>query len=508
MGKDHSAITKEVSFGFLPVKKNERTFGFWDLLLIQAGIGISSFGLLVGIYTGMLLGAKEAIAAILFGNAIPILLIMPIAILFSRYGVDTFIGFRSALGYRGANILFGLFLLLNLGFITIGCFMSGETITRLFSLFTNNEILTSRSIGAPIFAIVVFLIALSVAYRGPKVIRWFNIIGVPAFLILLVGLIGVLLFGEGLQNVFALQPAAPLESHAKTFATAVEINVGLGFSWLIYLGQYSRLAKTEKIAFSSGFWSYGVLVNVAAILGALGALVVASVIPSDIMTISGRTFEIIGLLLLVAGNITAVVFLLYSQGVSVKTVFPRLRWGLAIATTFPALVLMINPVFYDSYNSFISVVSYAMAILGGMVITDFYFVKKQKISVRDLFNHYGAYTYWKGINPSAIITLIVGTVTYWSLYNPITGESSDLFVTITAGLPTYFVSCISYYVCSKYVFSYEKNMVQEKSDQKIESVGIKISIMKFRFNVEMYGDDKKRKILVFKIGMFLALKNK
>ena len=254
--------------------------------------------------------------------------------------------------------------------------MSGETITRLISLFTNNEILTSRSVGAPIFAIVIFLIALSVAYRGPQVIRWFNLIGVPAFLILLLGLIGVLLFGEGLQSVFALQPAEPLDSHAKTFATAVEINVGLGFSWLVYLGQYSRLAKTEKIAFSSGFWSYGVLVNIAAILGALGALVVGSIIPSDIMTISGRAFEIVGLLLLVAGNITAAVFLLYSQGVSVKTVFPKLRWGLAIATTFPAIVLMINPIFYDSYSVFMAVVSYTMAILGAIVVTDFYFVKR------------------------------------------------------------------------------------------------------------------------------------
>lgn len=471
MGKDHSSITKEVAFGFLPVKKNERTFGFMDLLLIQAGIGISSFGLLVGIYTGMLLDAKEAIAAILFGNAIPILLIMPIAILFSRYGVDTFIGFRSALGYRGSNLLFTLFILLNLGFITVACFMSGETITRLFSLFTSNEILTSRSVGAPLFAIAVFLIALAVAYRGPHVIKWFNIIGVPAFLVLLVGLIGVLLFGEGLQHIFTLQPAEPLDSHAKSFATAVEINVGLGFSWLVYLGQYSRLAKTEKTAFTSGFWSYGILVNIAAILGALGALVVASIIPSDIMTISGRTFEIIGLLLLVAGNITAAVFLLYSQGVSVKTVFPRLRWGLAMATTFPAIVLMINPVFYDSYSIFMAVVSYTMAILGGIVVTDFYLVKKQQISVRDLFDHYGAYTYWKGVNPSAVISLIVGTVTYWSLYNPLTGVSSRLFDTITAGLPTFFISSICYYVCSKFVFSYEKKIGLNQSNKKMENIG-------------------------------------
>ena len=91
--------------------------------------------------------------------------------------------------------------------------------------------------------------------------------------------------------------------------------------------------------------------------------------------------------------------------------------------------------------------------------------------MRELFDHYGAYTYWKGINPSAVIALIVGTVTYWSLYNPLTGVSSGLFDTITAGLPTYFVSCISYYVCSKYIFSYEKNMVRGKSNKKLEKIG-------------------------------------
>lgn len=64
----------------------------------------------------------------------------------------------------------------------------------------------------------------------------------------------------------------------------------------------------------------------------------------------------------------------------------------------------------------------------------------------------------------------MGTVTYWSLYNPLTGVQSELFDRITAGLPTFFISCISYYVCSKYVFSYDKKMVLEKSNKKIENI--------------------------------------
>ena len=470
MGKENEAITSEVALGFLPVKKEERSFRFIDLLLIQTGIGISCFGLLVGIYTGLMLEAKEAIAAILFGNAIPVLLIMPIAILFSRYGVDTFVGFRSALGYRGAQILFILFLLMNFGFLCVGCFMAGETATSLINLFSDHAFWTGRTTGAPIFGILFFLIGAFVAFKGPKAIKWFNWIGIPSFLILLVSLIVVLLFGEGLDKIFGLQPVAPLESHALSFATAVEINVGLGFSWLIYIGQYSRMAKTEKSAFSSGFWSYGVLVNVAAILGAFGALVSKSAIPSDIMSIFNPTFEVIGLLLLIAGNVAAIIFLFYSQGVSVKTAFPKLRWGLAIASTLPTIVLIVNPVFYDSYSIFIAIVSYTMAVLGGVVIVDFFFVKKQRVSVRDLYDHYGAYTYWKGINPSAIVSFIVGTITYWQLYNPLTGDTNILFTYLTAGLFTYFVSGACYYICSKFIFSYEKNMEIHYAKKENEKV--------------------------------------
>ncbi|MBK5501392.1 purine-cytosine permease family protein [Peribacillus sp. TH14] len=464
MNSKNSSIAKEVAFGFLPVKKSERTFGFWDLLFIQVGIGLSSIFILTGGYIGTLLNAKEAIAVILLGNAIPILLYMPISVFFARYGVDTFIGFRSALGYLGTNITYVLFTLMTLGFIALFCFMTGKSAIQVSEMIGIQNSLASVGIGAPFFAIASFFIAAFIAYKGPSAIKGLNWIGVPAILMLLIGLLIALFYKEGLSNLFALQPSAPYESKAESVAVALELSVGLGFSWLFYIGQYSRLAKNEKVAFSGGFWSYGVLVNVAAILGALSAIVVGSLEPTEwMLAIGGVSGGLIGLILLMVGNISASVFLIYSQAISFKTIFPRQKWGTAIAASLPAVILMITPAFYDAYSTFIAFVSYILAVLGGIVVTDFFFVKKQSVSVRYLYDQYGMYKYWKGINPSAFISLVVGTACYWLLYNPFTMDTSIAFLYMTAGLPTFFVSSVSYYMFAKYVFSFEADRYQAKT---------------------------------------------
>lgn len=197
------------------------------------------------------------------------------------------------------------------------------------------------------------------------------------------------------------------------------------------------------------------LVNVAAILGALAALVAGSLAPTEwMLQIGGAFWGIVGLILLTLGNITAAVFLIYSQAISFKTIFPKQKWWLAVGSTLPAVYLILNPSIYAAYDSFISFISYILGVMGGILVFDFLFVKKQRISIRDLYNPYGVYRYWYGINPSAFISLFVGTIVYWTLYNPITDNASSLFLYITAGIPSYLVSGICYFVLAKYVFSF------------------------------------------------------
>ncbi|GAX91702.1 purine-cytosine permease family protein [Effusibacillus lacus] len=461
MSSNTRAIEREVQFGFLPAKKTEREFRFWDFLFIQIGFGIAAWCFLVGGYTGLVLNAQDSIVAILFGNAFPVFLIMPIAIYFARYGVETFIGFRSALGYLGSDAFFILFSILNLGWISISCFMIGESAIKIIGLVNGNEFWTSRNGGAPVFSLIAFAFSLFIAFKGPNAIKWFTRIGVPSIMLILIGLIIIIFIKEGFDKVFQLQPKQPYDTFARTMATAIEWNVGLGFSWLPYLGASSRLTVSEKVAYSGGFWGFGVLLNVAAIMGALTALLVGSTDPTDWMISFGGTgWGVLGLLLLILANTTSAVVLMYSQALSFKTLFPSKKWGWAIATTIPAGFLMLSPDFYDAYSKFLAFISFIMAVYSGIVIADYFFVKKQKINVRDLYRRGGVYQYWKGFNPASLVSFIVATVFYWTVYNPIKDEASTLFTYISAGIPTFFVALFVHYLAAKYIF---------KLDQDVES---------------------------------------
>lgn len=450
-------INNEVKFGFLPAKKSEREFGIWDFLFIQVGFGIAAWCFLVGGYTGFVLDAKSSIATILFGNAFPVFLIMPIAIYFARYGVDTFIGFRTALGYFGSDAFFMLFAILNLGWISISSFMIGESAIKVARVFNMGEFWTSRSTGAPFFALIFFAIAFYVAYKGPVAIKWFNRIGVPAILLVLTALIFVVIFIEGFDTLFKIQPSEPYETTARTFATALEWNVGLGFSWLPYIGQWARLAKSEKVAYNGGFFGFGILLNVAAVFGAFIALLVISTDPTDWMiAIGGSSWGLIGLFLLILANTTSCVILIYSQAISFKTLFPDKKWIFAVGTTIPAALLMLSPTFYDMYGAFLAVIAYIMAALGGIIIVDYFVIKKQKVSVKDLYNRQGKYKYWRGFNPAALLSIVVATIFYWTLYNPITDVASPAFSYVSAGIPTFFVAAVAHYIGAKYIFKLDQ----------------------------------------------------
>ncbi|WP_185907873.1 purine-cytosine permease family protein [Psychrobacillus soli] len=462
MSKQSSSVTQDIAFGFLPTDKKERIFSFWDLMLVQVVIGLSAFGLLTGAYTGTMLGPQESLAAIFFGNAFPMFLIAPIVLYFARYGIDTFVGFRSSLGYKGANAFFFIFLILTLGYMSIALFMAGQAVVEIAAWLNTPSFFSNQTTGAPFFAILLFGIAFVITARGPAAIRKFNLFAVPAFILFLVGLLGIILFGKHIPALNTLLPAEPFETSSRSFVTALEINIGLGFSWLPYLGQYSRLAKKESSAFKASFYSYGVIVCLAAVVGAFAALVVGSLDPASwMMAIAGTYGGLIGLILLTVANVGATIFLMYSQAVSFKTLFSKKTWLFSMSTTIPTVFLLLSSTFYNAFGSFMSIISFTMASLGGIIIADYFFVKKQNISLRQLYDTQGSYTYWKGINPSAIVAIIVGVIVYWGLYNPLTFESSGLFLYMSAGIPTYFAALISYYISAKYVFKYEVDQISE-----------------------------------------------
>ncbi|MBM7610153.1 purine-cytosine permease-like protein [Lysinibacillus composti] len=465
MSKTKSNVNADIAFAYLPTHKKERKMSFFDLLLVQTVVGLSAFGLLSGAYAGTMVEAGDSLIAVFFGNAFPMFLIAPVAFYFAKYGVDTFVGYRSALGYNGVVAFFILFYLLSLGYSALALFMAGESLSSAFKVVNAPEFL-SGSVGPTVCAIILFFIAFIIVLRGPNAIRKFNIIAVPSFFLFLIALIIAVVFSDHIPALNKLTPVEPFENHTRSFMTALEINVALGFSWLPYLGQYSRLAKSSKSAYSASFYSYGVVVVVAAVVGAIAALISGSMYPGDWMNaIMGSKFAIIGLILLTVANLGATLFLMYSFAISFKTLFSKSSWIIAVSTLLPTIILLLNSTFYDAFNIFMSVISFSMASLGGILIADYFFVKNQNISLRDLYNTKGKYNYWFGFNPSAIVTLVASYFFFWGIYNPITLEAKGLFLKITAGIPTFFLAGVLYYVCAKFIFRFEVDRVSAKDEK-------------------------------------------
>jgi NCS1 family nucleobase:cation symporter-1 len=451
---EQQGIGREVEFGFLPTLGRERAFSWIDFTLVQTGFGIAAWCFLVGGYTGSFIEGKYGIWVILLGNALPVLLILPYALSTARYGVDTFIASNPALGHNLSRVFFVIFAILNLGWITIACFMLGESCIKVAKVAGLPEFLTTRTIGAPIFSLIFYLLGMYVAWKGPVAIKRFARVGVPAIILILFGLIIAVVFKYGFTRVMDSEPATPFPTLWEGISNSVEVNAGLGFSWLVYLGQWCRLARSESAAIQGTYLGYGLLLNVAGIFGAFTALIVGSLDPTDWMIgVGGTVFGVFGLILLILANLTSTVVLMYSQALSVKTMVPKLDWKWAILTNAPAAFLMFSPAFYDAYTKFLAYVAFIMATFGGVLVADWFFVRRQRFEVGALYDHGNPqYRYWYGWNPAAIVAVAVGTGVYWLLYNPVTFVYTKPFALFGAAIPSFFAAAATYAFCALVVF--------------------------------------------------------
>lgn len=435
-------VQQDTAFNLVPTSKSDREYGTLDFVAIQVCFGIAGWFFLTGSITGQQLPLREAIPVILFGNVVPLLLLAPMAVIFARYGVEQFIGSRPIFGHRGADIWFFLYIVSSFGWITTaGLFVGRSSVRILGSMGIELGILTEMYPGASIFAVPATVIGIWIAWKGPRYLKWFTRLAA----VLLLGIIGYFMFHifvlEGV-NVWALEPAAPMDTVAMSRATALEANVGLGFSWAFWYGQWGRLAENEQGAFHGFVWGWGILAGLAGIFAAVTALVTGQYDPTVWFTeFGGATLTLLGLFLFAVANISSIGTLVYPLSITLKSRFPNIKWHYAVLiVSTPAVVLEFFPGFFESFNSYISVISLLTGVYGGVMVGD-YLLSKGEYNLRAMYNREAGYQYTSGINLNAFAAVIVAFGFYIWTYNPFTGASMNgLFPYITAGIPSYIIA--------------------------------------------------------------------
>lgn len=445
----------------LPTLPAERIWGFWSFTSVNVGLAIATWAFLGGGTLALFVGAKTAIAASIIGNLIGVILVSLTTCLPSaKYGVEQYTVLRTVFGLNGIRALvLLLFPLAAAGWNAVLAVMFGRAVANISNAVLETEF--GPSGGVVITAALVAIVASwLLLVKGPVSIEWVNKIVAPALAIMSVVMLVVILAEHSWSELTAAQPLAPFADPQLNWMIAIELSLGVGFSWWTIMGNLARLTTTPRVAFWPNLIGLFLASIVASTVGTFAALVLGDADPTVWMVpLGGVLLGVLALAFVGFANLTSMVAQTYSGSLAVRRAggapARRLSWPQLAALLFlPGAVVVFWPAaLYDNYFKFLAWVSLILAPLCAVYFVDYFVLRHQRLDVRALYEDEGRsrYTYWRGVNPFAFVSVVAGALTYYLLLDPITFEAASAFSYTTASLPAFVVAGTLHYLFTRFV---------------------------------------------------------
>ncbi len=316
---------------------------------------------------------------------------------------------RAPLGLRGSYLPTALNVLQLIGWATLEVIVMAQAA----------DLLATRYLGVPsaysLWVVLFTGLTLLMALAGPIAVtkQWLERFAVWLVLATTLWLTVALLLTYDVGALLA-RPG----SGRMTFLQGVDLVVAMPISWFPLVADYSRFARSRATA----FWGTGVGYFIPHVwfyaLGALLALAagvifdpVAPIAPllAAIAAVTLGWVAIVALLVVETDEAFANV---YSTALSIQNLFPRLsQRGLIVAITAVVLVLGLA-IPLTQYESFLLLIGAFFVPLLGVLAADYFFVRRQRYAVEDLYRPNGRYRYQGGFNLEAIAVWVIGIVVY------------------------------------------------------------------------------------------------
>lgn len=442
MSKMNDFIQQETITGIVPMTNKDRQYSFWDLFLSTSGFAIATWCYTQGAYVAQYLTFSQMLINIFSFNIIWVF-IECLPILFAvKYGIDLWIWLRAVLGKRGVALLSTTISLANFGWYAVAANLFASSMIHLANSF---GIGLDKGLWAPILGTLCVLLGTLIALGGPEVIKWTNRFLVIALLLVGLIIVGICFVAVPITDIMNIQPATQGDlSPLERFMLSGEGNVAFAFSWSTQALVLPRLAKTER----SGYWatalSYGVVAPFFVATGgvmALAMFVKTGVYESDpttmLSTLSTPAFALLSLLLVAFANIGTQGTGSYVNCMIVKSGMPKVSYKLMvwIAMVYVSALTIWGGV-EEYFGSFISLAAYIQGPIIGMIVVDYFLLRKRKLDLRSAYFLEGhqAYEFTKGFNlvglSCVFISLLVAVL---FVYNPVTAQIQSPIFLITTG---------------------------------------------------------------------------
>jgi NCS1 family nucleobase:cation symporter-1 len=405
-----------------PTDPSRRTWSTYNIAALWIGMSvvITTYTLASGLMEqGMTWW--QAMVTILLGNVIVLIPMILNAHAGTKYGISFPVLCRASFGVRGANVAAMLRAIVACGWFGIQTWIGALALDALLKAAWAGwaQIPDSIAIAFAIF----WGIQIAIILKGTEGIKVLESWSAP----LLLGGGALLLLwairnGGGLTHI--LSESQKLQKGQGEFwvifPAALTANVGYWATLSLNIPDFTRYAKSQRSQALGQALGLPTTMTAFAFIGV--AVTSATIVifgraiwdPVELVSLIGRAPVIIfaALVVLAAQLTTNMAANVVSPSNDFSNLSPRrisyVTGGLITAVL--GIVMMPWKLYSDAAAYiFTWLLGYSslMGALGGILIADYWIIRKQQLAVEDLFRLRGRYTYANGINPRAIIALVL-----------------------------------------------------------------------------------------------------
>jgi len=346
-----------------------------------------------------------------------------------RYGIEQIDCCKPSFGQRGVKIPLLFYLINMIGWSGLLLVMFGNGIRNIAEALGYQP--GNWIVGAGV-ALGLWLSYLIVT-RGVHLLSRLNSIIAPGIGILIAFMFYTLFHDYGWEMIAAAPPLNPGPNPTTNYVIAIELGIASGVAWWGGVGFLARNTRSQRNAIYPEIIQLGFSGAVACCIGLFSALVVKSNDPTEWMVpLGGIVVGILALAFVALANVTSTAVSLFASGLAMRHV-KRLRatpwWQLMLLLIVPCVPFVFWPnELFSLGDAFLAYNGTMYAPISGILLADYFFLRKQKLNLRALFEDdpSGEYYFHWGFNWVALGSLLLGQVVYVVMYNPISGEIHQL----------------------------------------------------------------------------------
>ena len=412
-----------------PVAASNRKWGTWNYagLWISMSLCIPTYMLASSLIDGGM-NWWQAVLTIFLGNCIVLIPMILNGHAGAKYGIPFPVFVRASFGTKGANIPAMLRAIVACGWFGIQTWIGGASLYNIFRVWfpslagIDNTTLIPQAFPMVCF-FVFWVLNMYIIYLGVDSIKKllvFKAIFLPAAALAL--LIWAIVAAKGLGPILS-QPSkfSNNQEFFTFFFPALTGMVGFWATLSLNIPDFTRYARSQKAQVNGQIIGLPPSMTFFAFVGVIVTSATAIIYGNtewDIVKLAGKfdnkimaTAAMIGIIIsTLATNIAANIVSPANDFSNLSPKKINFRTGGYITGIIGVLIFPWKLIADPNGYIFTWLIAYSSLLgpVGGIMIVDYFFIRKKELQLDELYKTSGAYSYSKGFNQKAIVALVLG----------------------------------------------------------------------------------------------------